>query len=235
MSLLPSHSLCAFRCWQTDRQPLFHSWIGGRQAVASPLLSCFPLSLYCLLLQAPSLNPGWFSLFLSLHVHSFILISQISLFCLPTHLLLVSPLCCSHFLSLISLSLPSPLPDSSQQCICHSHSPSLFISRLYVSVYPGLECHKQLGRSHSLLLHLLAWSPISLYRHCHLFYYIVPSLSVSCACSVRLCHHLHLSTNPSALITISTQSTQGTNVGWLHGEKHVQSSKQSLLRSGNLN
>lgn len=135
---------------------------------------------------ALSFNSCWFSLS-PLCEYSFILISQISLFHLPTHLLLVAPLCCSHFLSLILLSLPSPHPDSSPQCICHSHSPSLFISRLYVSVYPGLECHKQLGRSHSLLLHLLAWSPISLYRHCHLFYYIVLSLCLSLVLTPSVC------------------------------------------------
>lgn len=39
------------------------------------------------------------------------------------------------------------------------------------------------------------------------------SLSISRSCSVPLCHHLHLSTNPSELITLSAQSTQGTNLG----------------------
>lgn len=107
----------------------------------------------------------------------------------------------SHHLlcPLISCSLPLcappshravsslPLPGSSLQCICHSHSLSFFISRLYVSVYPGLQCHKQLGRSHSLLLHLLAWSPISLYQHCHLFFYIVPPLPLSLAFAPSVC------------------------------------------------
>lgn len=113
-----------------------------------------------------------------------------------------------------------PLSGSSPPCICHSHSPSLFISRLYVSVYPGLGCHKQLGRSHSLLLHLLAWSPISLYQHCHLFFLHCSPLSVSCALSIRLCHHLHLSTIPSALITLPSQSNP---VGPIRGDFMVKS------------
>lgn len=118
------------------------------------------------------------------------------------------PFVCARLpLSHLDVSSPPPLHDFSLPCICHSHSPSLFISRLYVSVYPGLECHNQVGRSHSLLLHLLAWSPISLYRHCHPFL-LHCSLSVSVS-SVRLCHLLHLSTSPSALITFSTQSNPG--------------------------
>lgn len=133
--------------------------------------------------QALSFNT--FSLSPSLCVHSFIFTD------FPLLLAHSSPACCPFVL--FSLPLPHfavssfPHPNSSPQCICHSHSPSLFISRLYVSVYPGLECHKQLGRSHSLLLHLLAWSPISFYRHCHLFYYIVLSLCLSLMLTPSVC------------------------------------------------
>lgn len=137
-----------------------------------------------------------------MHCFFFILISRLS--CLP-----LLPACSSlaHFLLYCS---PHP-PGSSLLCICHFHSPSLFISRLYISVYPGSECHKQLGRSHSLLVHLLAWSPISLYRHCHLFYCIIPPLllGVPCAHFFRLCHHLDFSTDASTLITFFTQGPSG--------------------------
>ena len=90
--LLPSHSLCAFRCWQTDRQLLFHIWIGGRRALASPLRSCFPLSLYPL----PLLNTLSYSYSpLVLAISRFLHVRLIFWFhsSLPTHLRLASPLC----------------------------------------------------------------------------------------------------------------------------------------------
>lgn len=71
-------------------------------------------------------------------------------------------------------SFLSPFPSSTR--ICHSHSSSRFISptvTVCLSVHPCLQCHKPLGRSHSLLPHLLASSPISLYQHFHLFYAVV--------------------------------------------------------------
>lgn len=91
------------------------------------------------------------------------------------------PLCAGPTSSLYHIIVSSfPLPGSSPPYICHCHSPSLFISRLYVSVYPGPGVPQATSsRSHTLLLHLLAWSPISLYRDCHLFCYIVPSLCLS--------------------------------------------------------
>lgn len=129
-----------------------------------PLLSCFPLSFYCPVFpELPLVIPRSFSLSPSFSKHlkkKKKKISWISPICLPTRFLLVSPfvpvppshLAVSSFHHTPPPSSPALLPSR----ICHSHSPSLFISRLYVSVYPGLECHKQLGRSHSLLLHLLA-------------------------------------------------------------------------------
>lgn len=50
------------------------------------------------------------------------------------------PLCSRSSSSSHCLFLPPSL-CSSLPCICHSHSPSLFISRLYVYIYPGLGCH----------------------------------------------------------------------------------------------
>lgn len=126
---------------------------------------------------------------------------------------------CLFLTPLLSLALP-----------CHASvipTLSLFLSPhcTYPSI-PAWSATSNLAGHILLLLHLLAWSPISLYRHCHLFYYIVSS--VSCAGLVHLCHHLHLSTNPPAFITFSAQRSQGTNLQWLHGEKHVQSSKACL-------
>lgn len=130
---------------------------------------------------------------------------------------LFPPLCKSDFISFslshVLLSRPSPSLAFPPPCICHSHSPSLFISWLYVSVDPGLECHERLGRSHSLCLHLLAWSPISLYQHCHPFHYSVPFMSPSLSLSpVLLCHHLGVPVNPSSLITFPTSNPRAHSV-----------------------
>lgn len=107
---LPPHSLSTFRCWQTDRRPLFHSWIRGKQTVAFPFLS----SAHASLVHFAACSSWTSSLHFteSLRVFSSLLFFlfgfQRAPFACPLISCSISPL--FSFLLLISLSLPPPLP-----------------------------------------------------------------------------------------------------------------------------
>lgn len=139
---------------------------------------------------------------------------------LPTHFLLVAP-----------LSLPYPslaLPCSA------SVIPTLLPFLSPDCTYPSTRaCSATSNLAGHILCSSICWLDLQFHfintviSFSTLFSPLFPS--VSRTRSVRLCHHLHLPMNPSTLITFSTQSKpRGTNLGWLRGEKHAQSSKQSL-------
>lgn len=148
----PSDSLGVSRCWRTDGHSIV-SPVNRRKAGSRHL--------------APALAPSYPPRITPRHRLVF---DNLTSILLPSGLMLTPPLPRQpHFLPLISLSLILAAPWLFPAVhLSSSLFPTFYLPTVSVCRSLRLQCHKPLGRSHSLLLHLFAWSPISLYQHFHL-------------------------------------------------------------------
>lgn len=197
----PSHSLSASRCRRTDGRSIV-SHVNRRKAVSGHL---FP-ALW------PRPSPA------RLSIVEFFLLIRLRFSC-PVVLALASPLSASptSFLSSRRLSSSWLFPTVH---LSSSLFPAFYLPTVSVCRSLRLQCHKPLGRSHSLLLHLFAWSPISLYQHFHLF------LPQRCPSVFSVSSHSSVQESARRL---HPEVLSGPIPEWLHGEKHVQSSKRRWL------